>query len=435
MKSYILQHTDDIKIYQQNLSPWWITKSGGLDARVENALKKGALEGIALDSNTNYPAPISREDVINYFQQKLYRGFMAAMIWGKTRRLKTIVNTSPNNIEDKLKRIETKLKQGEIKEAFMSMCEDSLISKCDSNKIEGVDWAFFTKILFFMGKAFAPKRRPIPLILDSHMMFIHCALMIDDNEDIEKYYKWYIDKKGNEGVTWLRTSSDFKSDVYLDYINRMNTIAFSEGYVADKLEEYLFDTITVSPGSDIYEEVKEILNNKKTPNKNKKECNNSNKTQANNLLTTQEDALFPLLKGSNVILESFKPFDGLTNRIYHDEFVVGYIIPLKETDSFEEKKFMLFVAHNKKGYFCQIRYCYDEVDILNYRPFCKITQNKDGIIWERNSKALPTFKTVFFGDGKNGKKKALCLMRDISKEICAPKEMLDKIQNLMVQFE
>lgn len=434
MKSYILQHTDDIKNYHQTLSPWWITKSGGLDARVKNALKKGALDGIALDSNTNYPAPISREDVIKYFQQNVYRGFMAAMLWGKTRRLKTIVNTSPKDIEDKLKRVETKLKQGEIKDAFISMCEDGLMCKGDSNKIKGVDWAFFTKVLFFMGKAFAPKRRPIPLILDSHMMYIHCALLIDDNEDVERYYKWYVDKKGNEGVTWLRTSSDFKSDVYLDYINRMDTISFSEGYVADKLEEYLFDTITVSPGSDFYEEIKKILN-KKTPNKEKKGCNNSNKTQANNLLITQENALFPLSKDSNVIIESFKPFYGLTKRIYHDEFVIGYIIPLKDADTDDEKKFMLFVAHNNKGYFCQIRYCYDKVDILNYRPFCKITRNRDSIIWERSSKALPTFKTVSFGEGKDGKKNALCLMKDISKEICAPTEMLDKIQNLMVQSE
>lgn len=312
------------------------------------------------------------------------------------------------------------------------MCEDGLMCKCDSNKIKGVDWAFFTKVLFFMGKAFAPKRRPIPLILDSHMMYIHCALLIDDNEDVERYYKWYVDKKGNEGVTWLRTSSDFKSDVYLDYINRMNTISFSEGYVADKLEEYLFDTITVSPGSDIYEEVKKILN-KKTPNKEKKGCNNSNKTQANNLLITQENASFPLSKDSNVVLEPFKPFHKLIyDRVHHDEFVIGYIIPLKETDSDEEKKFLLFVAHNIRGFFCEIRYCYDKVDILNYRPFCKITQNKDGIKWERRGNALPTFKSVSFGEGKDGKKNALCLMRDISKKICAPTEMLDKIQNLMV---
>lgn len=287
MKSYILQHTDDIKKYHQALSPWWITKNGGLDARVGNALKKGALDGIALDSNTNYPAPISREDVINYFHQNLYRGFMAAMIWGKTRRLKTIVNISPKDIEDKLKRIETKLKQGEIKDAFISMCKDSLISKCDSNKIEGVDWAFFTKVLFFMGKAFAPKRRPIPLILDSHMMYIHCALLIDDNEDVEKYYKWYIDKKGNEGVTWLRTSSDFKSEVYLDYINRMHTISFNKGYSADKLEEYLFDKIPVSPGYDIYENVKKILRNTNASITDKKR-NNPNLIQANNSHKTQE---------------------------------------------------------------------------------------------------------------------------------------------------
>lgn len=154
---------------------------------------------------------------------------------------------------------------------------------------------------------------------------------------------------------------------------------------------------------------------------------NLNKSRINNILPTQEKTSFPLQEESTVTLESFKPFGDLTNRIYHDEFVVGYIIPLKETDSDEEKKFMLFVAHNKKGYFCQIRYCYDEVNILDYRPFRIITQNKDGVIWKRRSDALPTFKSVSFEDSNEGKKKALSLMRDILKDINAPDNVIKNI--------
>lgn len=429
MIEYIRQHKGDIHTHHQDPICWWKKKNNTLHASVQYALDNKALTGIELDSNTPFPKPIRREDVIKYYKQDIYRGFIATMLWGRTRRLKTIVNTSPKDIEDKLKRVETKLKQGEIKDAFISMCEDGLMCKCDSNKIKGVDWAFFTKVLFFMGKAFAPKRRPIPLILDSHMMYIHCALLIDDNEAVEKYYKWYVDNKsGKEGVGWSHSDAKFKSEAYIDFINRIHTISSNECYSADKLEEYLFDTIPVTPGSDIYKKVKKLLINTNKSNSRKIDNNNPVIFQTNNPHITQGNASFPLSKDSNVVLEPFKPFHKLEyDRVHHDEFVVGYIIPLKETDSDEEKKFMLFVAHNKKGYFCQIRYCYDEVNILDYRPFRIITQNKDGVIWKRRSDALPTFKSVSFEDSNEGKKKALSLMRDILKDINAPDNVIKNI--------
>ena len=429
MIEYIRQHKGDIQTHHQDPICWWKKKNNTLHASVQYALDKKALTGIELDSNTLFPKPIRRKDVIKYYKQDIYRGFIATMLWGRTRWLKSIVDIPKGTIELKLVDVKNKLIKGDIRDAFISMYSGI-------NKIKGVDWAFFTKVLFFMGKAFAPKRKPIPLILDGHMMYIHCALLIDDNEAVEKYYKWYVDNKsGKEGVGWSHSDAKFKSEAYLDFINRMHTISSNECYSADKLEEYLFDTIPVTPGSDIYNKVKKLLINTNKSNSRKIDNNNPVISQTNNPHITQGNALFPLSKDSNVIIESFKPFYGLTKRIYHDEFVVGYIIPLKEADTGDEKKFMLFVARHKKGYFCQIRFCYDEVDILNYRPFCKITQNNDDVKWERSSNALPTFKSVFFDEDKNGKKNALCLMRDVLNEICAPTEMIETIQNLIVQSE
>lgn len=239
---------------------------------------------------------------------------------------------------------------------------------------------------------------------------------------------------GSNGA-WTKLN-DLKT--YTNYLDEVEKFANAKGMSLAKWELITWN-YPKTKDSTLRTEHQNTFSNfngrRKTFQKKQERHTNLNKSRNNNILPTQEKTSFPLQEDSTVTLESFKPFGGLTNRIYHDEFVAGYIIPLKEADSFEEKKFMLFVAHNKKGYFCQIRYCYDKVDILNYRPFCEITQNKNGIIWERSSKALPTFKTVSFGDGNNGKKKALCLMRDISKEICAPTEMLDKIQNLIVQSD
>lgn len=178
----------------------------------------------------------------------------------------------------------------------------------------------------------------------------------------------------------------------------------------------------------------EITNKKRQKDASKKRTIHTNPTTSfarsrnNNILTTSKKTPFPLQEDSDVTLESFIPFCDLTNRVHHDEFVSGYIIPIKEETTDDEKKFMLFVAHHKKGYFCEIRYCYDKVDILDFRPFSIITQNKDGIKWERSSRALPTFKSVEFGEKK---KDALCLMQKILKDVNAPQNVMEEIQKLI----
>jgi len=178
----------------------------------------------------------------------------------------------------------------------------------------------------------------------------------------------------------------------------------------------------------------EITNEKRQKDASKKRTRHTNPTTSfarsrnNNILTPSKKTPFPLQEDSDVTLESFIPFCDLTNRVHHDEFVSGYIIPLKEENTDDEKKFMLFVAHHKKGYFCEIRYCYDKVDILDFRPFSKITQNKDGIKWERSSRAFPTFKSVEFGEKK---KDALCLMQKILKDINAPQNVMEEIKKLV----
>lgn len=228
-----------------------------------------------------------------------------------------------------------------------------------------------------------------------------------------------LKKKG----AWTKLNDKDTYDKYIEYVDK--AVEKSNMNVAEWEYSNWNDAVTRRIKKNTLKggNVKNRLTNDKPLNTVKKKCDDND-----TILITQENVLFPLPKNSNVVLEPFKPFHKLKyDRVHHDEFVVGYIIPLKETDSDEEKKFMLFVAHNKKGYFCQIRYCYDEVNILDYRPFRIITQNKDGVIWKRRSDALPTFKSVSFEDSNEGKKKALSLMRDILKDINAPDNVIKNI--------
>ena len=140
------------------------------------------------------------------------------------------------------------------------MCKGKANDKTKSNYIKQVGPAFFTKVFYFMSKAFPPKNAPIPLILDNHMMYIHCALLLEEQQAKQSYYKWYKPKKGKEGIVWRKQDSKFVADVYINYINKMHIISQKISCSTDALESYLFDLKPGKKGSSIYEEVKETIN-------------------------------------------------------------------------------------------------------------------------------------------------------------------------------
>ena len=73
MIEFIQTHAEAIQNYHQPAIPWAFRQDGLLKLNVQYAQDRGALEGIDL-------APMTRHDVVNYYNQDLYRGFMATML-------------------------------------------------------------------------------------------------------------------------------------------------------------------------------------------------------------------------------------------------------------------------------------------------------------------------------------------------------------------
>lgn len=128
-------------------------------------------------------------------------------------------------------------------------------------------------------------------------------------------------------------------------------------------------------------------------------------------------------------LEKYSKITDINQKVNYDELLIGYIIPI------EEKPFYLFVAHKtgKTGYFCQLRYYYDDGTVIMDIDTVKtiITNNGDNKTWTHNQgKPKPTFKYVSFGDEKI---KALLLMKCILEEIRAPQNVIDEVDGLILK--
>lgn len=248
MIEYIKNHVCDIRKHTQNPMPLQ-------NQTLDSVKKHKAFTGINLEED------MSRQDVINYFSEDLYKGFIATMLWGGKHRItpnyfKEIIDISKDEVSDKIKRIKGLLQKEDIMGAYVSMCEGGEPEEAKSNYIKNIGPAFFTKLFYFMSKAFVPDIKCMPLILDSHMQYVHCGLLLDEYQDNQPYYKWYTPRKSKEGIGLIHKDPNFRADAYMDYIKRMNSIACALECETDDMEAYLFDLRPGEKQSFIYKEIK-----------------------------------------------------------------------------------------------------------------------------------------------------------------------------------
>ena len=199
-------------------------------------------------------SPIQRKEVSKLFKNKeYYLGFIAAMIWGginasRPRKVKEIdkenkeiakfetidfyklLKQDKKQVISIIRKSEELIKKGKNKECF-----EFLLS--DKGKLQGVGYAYFTKLMYFLGHHNQLVKTK-PLILDKWTSNAYFALLINSNqnEKINRYYTKTIDPKYKTvGLTSKQLSSTYDS-----YINDMKIWADKLGITSSKLEEYIF---------------------------------------------------------------------------------------------------------------------------------------------------------------------------------------------------
>ena len=224
---FIKKHIDDINNYVQPSIHWREGRFANPVGRVE------ATNGDFAEVVRNLPAELSREDVVRFFREDLYKGFVATIMWGGISRFLAqgiAQNNDRNTTMPKLERLVARLRNAETD---IERIENAIVSlrRGGENYFYGIGPSYFTKLLYFL--SFDMDLNTRPLIYDENMKSVHFALMPEAGKNPFFYYV----PIGNK-VSYAEFTSF--EDVYYDYCELMCETAHEIGVVVKNLEAWVF---------------------------------------------------------------------------------------------------------------------------------------------------------------------------------------------------
>ncbi len=225
--NFIKNHIDDINNYVQPSIHW-------REGRFANPVGKAeATNGDFAEVVRNLPAELSRDDVVRFFREDLYKGFVATIMWGGISRFQAegiARNNDRNTTMPKLERLVALLSNFETD---IERIENAIASlkRGGENNFYGIGPSYFTKLLYFL--AFDMDLNNRPLIYDENMKPVHFALMPEVGRNPFFYYL-----PVDNTVTYAE-STKFE-DVYYDYCELMCETARKVGVDVKNLEAWVF---------------------------------------------------------------------------------------------------------------------------------------------------------------------------------------------------
>ena len=159
----IKTHIDDINNYVQPSIHWREGRFANPVGRAE------ATDGDFAEVVRNLPAELSREDVVRFFREDLYKGFVATIMWGGISRFRAEEisrRNDRNTAMPKLERLAALLRNSETD---IERIEGAIASlkRGGENYFYGIGPSYFTKLLYFL--AFDMDLNNRPLIYDENM--------------------------------------------------------------------------------------------------------------------------------------------------------------------------------------------------------------------------------------------------------------------------
>lgn len=225
--NFIKNHIDDINNYIQHPIRWREGRFANLVGKVEST------NGEFAEVVRTLPAELSREDVVRFFREDLYKGFVATIMWGGISRFWP-EDIARNNARDitmpKLERLVAMLRNSEND---IERIEDAIatLRRGGENYFYGIGPSYFTKLLYFL--AYDMDLNVRPLIYDENMKPAHFALMPEAGQNPFFYYVPIGSKVNYAEFTKFE-------DVYYDYCELMCETAREMGVDVKYLEAWVF---------------------------------------------------------------------------------------------------------------------------------------------------------------------------------------------------
>jgi len=225
--NFIHTHIADIKNYVQPAVHWRDGRFASPVSKVE------ATGGDFAEVVRNLPAAMTREDIIGFFREDLYKGFVASIMWGGISRFQAeeiARNNDRNTSVPKLERLVLLLRNSETDSERIEDAIESL-RRGGNNYFYGIGPSYFTKLLYFLAYDMTLSVRP--LIYDENMKPVHFALMPEAGQNPFYYYV-----PVDEGLTYAEHTSF--EDVYYPYCELMCEMARGLGIDVKNLEAWVF---------------------------------------------------------------------------------------------------------------------------------------------------------------------------------------------------
>lgn len=225
--NFIKNHINDINNYTQPSIHW-------REGRFANPVGKAeATNGDFAEVVRNLPAELSRDDVVRFFREDLYKGFVATIMWGGISRFQAEEISRRNDRNTSMLKLERLVRLLRNSETDIERIEDAIASlrRGGDNYFYGIGPSYFTKLLYFL--AYDMDLNTRPLIYDENMKPVHFVLM----PDAEKNPFFYYVPVGNKVVYAESTSFE---DVYYDYCELMCETALEIGVDVKNLEAWVF---------------------------------------------------------------------------------------------------------------------------------------------------------------------------------------------------
>ena len=223
---FVQAHVDDIRNYVQPAIHW---RKGSFATPVARAEAAG---GDFAETIRSLPETLRRDDVVACMREDLYKGFVAAIVWGGLSRFRPEEIARRNDrasVVPKLERIKALLQESKensekILEAVSSM------GRGRENHFYGIGPSYFTKLLYFLSADMELATRP--LIYDENMKPAHFALMPEFDQSPFWFYVPLEKVKYNDVTSF--------EDVYVPYCELMGRVAAELGVDVTNLESWLF---------------------------------------------------------------------------------------------------------------------------------------------------------------------------------------------------
>ena len=225
--NFINDHIDGINNYVQPSIHW-------REGRFVNPVGKAeSTNGDFAEVVRNLPAELSREDVVRFFREDLYKGFVATVMWGGISRFHADGIARKNDRNTAMPKLERLVALLRDSETDIKRIEDAIASlrRGGENYFYGIGPSYFTKLLYFL--AYDMDLNTRPLIYDENMKPVHFALMPEAGRNPFFYYV-PIGKK----VIYAESTSF--EDVYYPYCELMCETAREVGVDVKNLEAWAF---------------------------------------------------------------------------------------------------------------------------------------------------------------------------------------------------